>query len=90
MAGRYILAPSCTENNRLPNRLFRNMEAAETLGFMAAVYEWFSEPSGLRMVDRGVGVQVIIEKGGYGGGTPEMWTSPVIYGPAGRPVYIFF
>jgi len=57
------------------------MEAAETLGFMAAVYEWFSEPSGLRMVDRGVGVQVIIEKGGVWPGHPgdadlsrDLWT----------------
>ena len=75
MAGRYIVILVCTENNCLPNRLFRNMEVAETLGFMAAVYEGFSEPPGIRMPVRGVGGQVIIETGGYGGGTPEMWTS---------------
>ena len=63
----YILAILCSENNCLPNRLFRNMEVAETLGFMAAVYEGFSEPPGIRMPVRGVGGQVIIETGGMAG-----------------------
>jgi len=49
----YILALECTENNCLPNHAFRNVKCAETLGFMAAVYEGFSEPPDLRMVDRG-------------------------------------
>ena len=70
LAGRHILTSSCTENNCLPNRLFRNMEVAETFGFMAAVYEGFSEPHDLRMVDQGFCGLVIIEKGGVWRGHP--------------------